>query len=200
MKNIYIPIIILVIFGLSFWLLKNKNIENNNMTTENITEKEIVNVTLNTSLGEIKLEMYPEEAPKTVQNFVKLSKDGFYDGTKFHRVISDFMIQGGDPLSREEIQRQNWGTGGPGYTFEDEPNNIDLVKGVIAMANAGPNTNGSQFFIITAQATPWLQGKHTGFGKVVSGMDIVEKIGSVEVGPTDQPIQDIEVNSVEISQ
>jgi len=144
--------------------------------------------------------MYPEEAPKTVQNFVKLSKDGFYDGTKFHRVISDFMIQGGDPLSREEIQRQNWGTGGPGYTFEDEPNNIDLVKGVIAMANAGPNTNGSQFFIITAQATPWLQGKHTGFGKVVSGMDIVEKIGSVEVGPTDQPIQDIEVNSVEISQ
>jgi len=200
MKNIYIPIIILVIFGLSFWLLKNKNIEDNNMTTENTTEKEIVNVTLNTSLGEIKLEMYPEEAPKTVQNFVKLSKDGFYDGTKFHRVISDFMIQGGDPLSREEIQRQNWGTGGPGYTFEDEPNNIDLVKGVIAMANAGPNTNGSQFFIITAQATPWLQGKHTGFGKVVSGMDIVEKIGSVEVGPTDQPIQDIEVNSVEISQ
>jgi len=200
MKNIYIPIIILVIFGLSFWLLKNKNIEDNNMTTENTTEKEIVNVTLNTSLGEIKLEMYPEEAPKTVQNFVKLSKDGFYDETKFHRVISDFMIQGGDPLSREEIQRQNWGTGGPGYTFEDEPNNIDLVKGVIAMANAGPNTNGSQFFIITAQATPWLQGKHTGFGKVVSGMDIVEKIGSVEVGPTDQPIQDIEVNSVEISQ
>jgi cyclophilin family peptidyl-prolyl cis-trans isomerase len=142
--------------------------------------------------------MYPEKAPKTVSNFVELAKQGFFDGTKFHRVINDFMIQGGDPLSKEESQRPYWGTGGPGYSFEDEQNDLALVSGVIAMANSGPNTNGSQFFIITAEATPWLQGKHTGFGKVVSGLDIVEIIEKTKVGPTDQPLEDIEINSVEI--
>jgi cyclophilin family peptidyl-prolyl cis-trans isomerase len=198
MKNLYISIIILIIFGLAFWLLKDNNIENKNMSEEKVVEQEIINVTMNTNLGEIKLEMYPSEAPKTVESFVKLSKDGFYNGTKFHRIINDFMIQGGDPLSKEEENRQYWGTGGPGYSFEDEPNNVDLVKGVIAMANSGPNTNGSQFFIITAEETPWLQGKHTGFGKVISGMDIIEKIENTEVGPTDQPLEDIVLESVKI--
>jgi len=166
--------------------------------TKTVSENNIVKVKFNTSEGEITLEMYPEKAPKTVSNFVELAKQGFFDGTKFHRVINDFMIQGGDPLSKEESQRPYWGTGGPGYSFEDEQNDLALVSGVIAMANSGPNTNGSQFFIITAEATPWLQGKHTGFGKVVSGLDIVEIIEKTKVGPTDQPLEDIEINSVEI--
>ena len=113
--------------------------------------------TLHTSEGAIELELYPNEAPKTVENFVKLARDGFYDGVIFHRVIPDFMIQGGDPTGT--------GTGGPGYEFEDEFNEHRVVRGALAMANAGPNTNGSQFFIVTAEATPWLDGKHTVFGK-----------------------------------
>jgi len=172
--------------------------ETNTPIVNNEKESDIVLIKLDTSYGEISLEMYPDKAPKTVSNFVNLAKQGFYDETKFHRVIKDFMIQGGDPLSKDESQRSYWGTGGPGYSFEDEQNDLALVSGVIAMANSGPNTNGSQFFIITAEATPWLQGKHTGFGKVVSGMNVVEKIQNTEVGPTDQPIEDVEIISVEI--
>ena len=123
---------------------------------------------LHTSEGAIELELYPNEAPKTVENFVKLARDGFYEGVIFHRVIPDFMIQGGDPTGT--------GTGGPGYEFEDEFNEHRVVRGALAMANAGPNTNGSQFFIVTAEATPWLDGKHTVFGKVTSGMDVVDRI------------------------
>ena len=191
----------------------NENIMQEDKKTENdITKEDIavvssdkvvanestVSVKLITNQGEITLEMYPEKAPETVSNFVKLAKQGFYDGTKFHRIIKDFMIQGGDPLSKEESQKTSWGTGGPGYSFDDEPNDLTLVSGVIAMANSGPNTNGSQFFIITAEATPWLQGLHTGFGKVVSGLDIIEKIENVKVGPTDQPLEDMEIKSIEI--
>jgi cyclophilin family peptidyl-prolyl cis-trans isomerase len=206
-KNLLL-ILGLIVISIGFFLWTNQNNNKNNqinMTEENNQNTleqnngETILAKLNTNLGLVELELYPEEAPKTVDNFVKLSKDGFYDGTKFHRVIKDFMIQGGDPLSKDESQRQFWGTGGPGYTFEDEINNVDLVEGVIAMANAGPNTNGSQFFIITAPATPWLQGKHTGFGKVVSGMDIVKKIEDTETGPSDQPTEDIEITSVEIN-
>jgi len=177
---------------------KTEENNQNNMQQENKENDQVVKVNIQTSEGNISLEMYPKEAPKTVENFVKLSEQGFYNDTKFHRVIKEFMIQGGDPLSKDESSRQFWGTGGPGYQFEDEQNNVSLEKGVIAMANSGPNTNGSQFFIITAESTPWLQGKHTGFGKVVAGMEVVEKIENTEVGATDQPTSDITLISVEI--
>jgi peptidyl-prolyl cis-trans isomerase B (cyclophilin B) len=121
-----------------------------------------------TDRGPVRVELYPEKAPLTVANFVNLARRGFYDGLNFHRVIKDFMIQGGCP--------QGTGTGGPGYKFEDEANNgVRHERGVLSMANAGPNTNGSQFFI-THVATPWLDGKHTVFGKVVDGMDVVDKV------------------------
>ena len=130
---------------------------------------------IETSAGEITLELWPDKAPQTVGNFVGLARQGFYDGTIFHRVIHDFMIQGGCP--------QGTGTGGPGYTFADEINDQKLVAGVLAMANAGPNTNGSQFFIITASATPWLDGAHTGFGRVIGGQDVVDALGTTPTGP-----------------
>src|SRR2546421_5499556 len=124
--------------------------------------------TINTTQGAIELELFDDDAPKTVENFRKLASDGFYDSVIFHRVIPDFMIQGGDP--------DGTGTGGPGYTFEDEINEHKIVRGTFAMANAGPNTNGSQFFLVTTEEAPWLDGKHTGFCEVVSGMETVEAI------------------------
>jgi cyclophilin family peptidyl-prolyl cis-trans isomerase len=146
--------------------------------------------TLHTSEGAIELELYPNEAPKTVENFVKLARDGFYDGVIFHRVIPDFMIQGGDPTGT--------GTGGPGYEFEDELNEHRVVRGALAMANAGPNTNGSQFFIVTAEATPWLDGKHTVFGKVTSGMDVVDRICEAERDENDRPASPVAIERVEL--
>jgi cyclophilin family peptidyl-prolyl cis-trans isomerase len=148
--------------------------------------------TLHTSEGAIELELYPDDAPKTVENFVKLSNDGFYDGVIFHRVIPDFMIQGGDPTGT--------GTGGPGYQFEDEPNERRVVRGALAMANAGPNTNGSQFFIVTAEATPWLDGKHTVFGQVTSGMDVVDRISAVDRDANDRPREPVTIERVELSE
>lgn len=161
-----------------------KNITKENILTEQNKTMNII--TLKTNLGDIKLELFENDAPKTVANFIKLSKDGFYNGTRFHRVIKDFMIQGGDPNSKDD----NWaddGMGGPGYQFEDEINSHKLVRGVLAMANAGPNTNGSQFFIVTAQATPWLDGKHTAFGRVMEGMDVVDKIEAIQTFANDNP-------------
>ena len=146
--------------------------------------------TLHTSEGTIELELYANEAPKTVENFVKLARDGFYDGVIFHRVIPDFMIQGGDPTGT--------GTGGPGYEFEDEVNEHRVVRGALAMANAGPNTNGSQFFIVTAEATPWLDGKHTVFGKVTSGMDVVDRISEAEQDDNDRPASPVAIERVEL--
>ena len=146
--------------------------------------------TLHTSEGAIELELYPNEAPKTVENFVKLARDGFYEGVIFHRVIPDFMIQGGDPTGT--------GTGGPGYEFEDEFNEHRVVRGALAMANAGPNTNGSQFFIVTAEATPWLDGKHTVFGKVTSGMDVVDRICEAERDKNDRPASPVAIERVEL--
>ncbi len=148
--------------------------------------------TLHTSEGAIELELYPNEAPKTVENFVKLARDGFYEGVIFHRVIPDFMIQGGDPTGT--------GTGGPGYEFEDEFNEHRVVRGALAMANAGPNTNGSQFFIVTAEATPWLDGKHTVFGKVTSGMDVVDRIAEAERDDNDRPASPVAIERVELPQ
>ena len=147
--------------------------------------------TLHTNHGAIELELFEEDAPTTVANFVKLAGDGFYDGVVFHRVIPGFMIQGGDPTGT--------GTGGPGYGFEDEINPHRVVRGALAMANAGPNTNGSQFFIVTAAETPWLDGKHTVFGGVTDGMGVVDAISQVETDARDKPRADVVIERVELS-
>ncbi len=147
--------------------------------------------TLHTSAGPITVELHDEDAPKTVENFRKLAGEGFYDELTFHRVIPDFMIQGGCP--------EGTGTGGPGYTFEDEFNDHKIVRGALAMANAGPNTNGSQFFIVTTEAAPWLDGKHTVFGKVTDGMDAVDSIESTATGPGDKPLEAQKIERVELS-
>jgi peptidyl-prolyl cis-trans isomerase B (cyclophilin B) len=146
--------------------------------------------TMHTNHGPIELELFEGEAPKTVENFVKLSEDGYYDGLIFHRVIKDFMIQGGCP--------QGTGTGGPGYEFEDEINDHKIVRGALAMANRGPGTNGSQFFIVTIDAAPWLDGKHTVFGEVRSGMEAVDAIEGTETGAQDRPTQDAVIERVEV--
>jgi peptidyl-prolyl cis-trans isomerase B (cyclophilin B) len=146
---------------------------------------------LHTSHGTIEIEFFDDDAPKTVDNFRKLAADKFYDGLAFHRVIPDFMIQGGCPLGT--------GTGGPGYTFEDEFNQHKVVRGALAMANAGPNTNGSQFFIVTTAAAPWLDGKHTVFGQVTSGMDAVDALEAVPTDARDKPEEPALIESVELS-
>ena len=147
---------------------------------------------LHTNAGPITVSFFDDDAPKTVENFRKLAADGFYDGLIFHRVIKDFMIQGGDP--------EGTGTGGPGYTFEDEFNDHKVVRGALAMANAGPNTNGSQFFIVTTDAAPWLDGKHTVFGEVTNGMDAVDAIEGTDTGPGDQPAEQQVIERVELSE
>ena len=147
--------------------------------------------TIQTNHGTIELELFDDAAPKTVENFRKLAQDGFYDGLVFHRVIRDFMIQGGCP--------QGTGTGGPGYTFEDEFNDHKVERGALALANAGPNTNGSQFFIVTTGAAPWLDGKHTVFGKVTGGMDVVDAIESTPTGAGDRPREDAVMEKVTVS-
>jgi cyclophilin family peptidyl-prolyl cis-trans isomerase len=145
--------------------------------------------TLHTNHGEIAIELFDEDAPKTVENFTKLARDGFYDGVIFHRVIPDFMIQGGDPTGT--------GSGGPGYDFEDEINPNKIERGALAMANRGPNTNGSQFFVVTAEACPWLDGKHTVFGRVTSGMDVVDRIADLPRDAQDRPRDDVTIERVE---
>jgi cyclophilin family peptidyl-prolyl cis-trans isomerase len=146
--------------------------------------------TLHTNHGPIELELHDDDAPKTVENFRKLAGDGFYDGVVFHRVIPDFMIQGGDPTGT--------GMGGPGYTFEDEFNDHKVERGALAMANAGPNTNGSQFFVVTADATPWLDGKHTVFGRVTNGMDVVDVISQLDTDANDKPREAVVIERVEL--
>jgi len=145
---------------------------------------------LHTNHGVVELEFFHDDAPKTVDNFVKLARGGFYDGLIFHRVIPNFMIQGGDPTGT--------GSGGPGYSFEDEFNAHKVERGTLAMANAGPNTNGSQFFFVTADACPWLDGKHTVFGKVTSGMDVVDAISELPCDSRDKPQEDAIIERVEI--
>jgi peptidyl-prolyl cis-trans isomerase B (cyclophilin B) len=147
------------------------------------------NATLHTNHGAIAIELFDDDAPKTVENFLKLARDGFYDGVVFHRVIPDFMIQGGDPTGT--------GSGGPGYQFDDEPNERKVVRGALAMANAGPNTNGSQFFIVTTEAASWLDGKHTVFGEVTGGMDVVDAISALETDARDRPRDDVIIERVD---
>ena len=150
----------------------------------------MTHVTLHTTHGAIGLELFEEDAPRTAANFVSLAQDGFYDGISFHRVIPDFMIQGGCPRGD--------GTGGPGYEFEDEPNEHRLVRGALAMANRGPDTNGSQFFIVTAESCPWLDGKHTVFGRVSEGMDAVEAISALPRDAGDRPTEPVSIERVEL--
>jgi cyclophilin family peptidyl-prolyl cis-trans isomerase len=145
---------------------------------------------MNTSHGTIAIELFDADAPKTVENFRKLAADGFYDGITFHRIIPDFMIQGGCP--------EGTGTGGPGYTFEDEFNSNKVVRGALAMANAGPNTNGSQFFIVTVGSAPWLDGKHTVFGQVTAGMDAVDAIEGTPTDARDRPLEPVTIESIEL--
>jgi cyclophilin family peptidyl-prolyl cis-trans isomerase len=147
--------------------------------------------TMHTNHGVIEVELFDEDAPKTVENFRKLADDGFYDGVIFHRVIKDFMIQGGDPTGT--------GTGGPGYTFEDEFNDHKVERGALAMANAGPNTNGSQFFIVTTDAAPWLDGKHTVFGRVTGGMDAVDSIEGTDTDAADKPSSDAVIERIDLA-
>lgn len=162
-------------------------------TTNN---KKIMQATLHTNKGDIVIDFAEAQAPNTVANFIKLAQAGFYDGTKFHRVIPGFMIQGGDPLSKDDSMSARWGTGGPGYQFADEigPDNHD-VTGTIAMANSGPNTNGSQFFINTADNN-FLDTKHTVFGRVTAGMDAVKAIESTPTGPNDRPVEPMVITSI----
>jgi cyclophilin family peptidyl-prolyl cis-trans isomerase len=143
---------------------------------------------MNTTLGTIEIELFDDDAPKTVENFRTLAGKGFYDGVIFHRIIPDFMIQGGDP--------KGTGTGGPGYTFEDEFNDRKVVRGALAMANAGPNTNGSQFFLVTADAAPWLDGKHTVFGQVTAGMEVVDAMEALPTGDRDRPLDPPAIESI----
>ena len=148
--------------------------------------------TMSTNHGDIVIELFDEDAPKTVGNFKQLAGQGFYDGLAFHRIIKDFMIQGGDPKGD--------GTGGPGYTFEDEFNQHKIVRGALAMANAGPNTNGSQFFLVTTEAAPWLDGKHTVFGEITSGMDVVDKLEALDTDGRDRPKQPATIEKLTITE
>ena len=147
--------------------------------------------TIATNHGDIQLELFADDAPETVANFTRLAGEGFYDGLVFHRVIPDFMIQGGCP--------QGTGTGGPGYQFEDEINPHKVVRGALAMANAGPNTNGSQFFVVTVDAAPWLDGKHTVFGEVSEGLDVLNTIGTLPTDARDRPTQEARIERLAVT-
>lgn len=215
---IYVILALIIVLAGWFFLKSNKKVEQNLPPAMSITEqnvqnevvdtnetpiinntndiKKIMNATLNTTKGDITIEFRAEGTPKTVENFVKLAKDGFYDGIKFHRVIKGFMIQGGDPLTKDDTKIDMWGTGGPGYAFEDELDaNNKNNKYTIAMANSGPNTNGSQFFINVADNN-FLDTKHTVFGKVTAGMNVVDAIANVKTGPNDRPVEAVVIKSI----
>lgn len=168
-------------------------------TSTDAVPQKVTKAVITTNKGTIEI-AFAQNTPVTVANFAKLAREGFYNGTRFHRVIRDFMIQGGDPFSRDVTKKNMWGTGGPGYTFEDETSAGDVFsQGVLAMANAGPGTNGSQFFIVTAMAgTPWLAGKHTIFGHVTKGLDVALSINNMQTDGADRPLQDVIVEKVEV--
>jgi peptidyl-prolyl cis-trans isomerase B (cyclophilin B) len=155
------------------------------------TIRAVSEATIQTNHGAIGIELFDQDAPKTVANFTKLAGEGFYDGVVFHRVIENFMVQGGDPTGT--------GSGGPGYQFEDEINPQKVTRGALAMANAGPNTNGSQFFFVTADACPWLDGLHTVFGRVTSGMEVVDEISRVDTDMQDRPLEEVRIESVSLT-
>lgn len=225
-KTTYITILILIVLlgGVAYFLQGNMEMPNitggeatstmqgnmlrqnkNTTTTTKATTtlmaapEKVTTATITTNKGVIEI-TFATNTPITVKNFATLAVNSFYNGTRFHRVIRDFMIQGGDPLSKDTTLRNRWGTGGPGYTFQDETSVDDqLPQGTVAMANAGPNTNGSQFFIVTSVAgTPWLAGKHTVFGRVTKGLDVALRIGDMQTNGQDQPLQDVIVEKVEV--
>jgi len=180
-----------------------KNNQINNAMNENEQDPNYINkyseAVLNTNLGKITLKFFPESAPKTVNNFLKLASSGFYNGTKFHRVIPDFMIQGGDPNSKDDSQKSLWGTGGPGYKFADELSGKEKYsQGTLAMANSGPDTNGSQFFIVTASPGYPLPPSYTVFGEVSQGLDTALKIQEVKTDSSNRPLEDVTIESVEL--
>ena len=185
-RTLYIGLILLIVVVGGYFIL--------NMA-DNSGGKRVV---LETTMGNIVIELFTTDAPKTTENFTKLASDGFYDGTRFHRVISGFMIQGGDPLSKDVSNRGSWGTGGPGYAFEDEihANNKNDI-GTIAMANAGPDTNGSQFFINLVDNN-FLDTKHTVFGKVIEGLDVAREIEAVATNASDQPLEDVIITKITV--
>lgn len=179
---------------------QNQNVETNNVSNENQplenNQQKIMKGTINTNKGSITIEFLENFAPNTVANFAKLAESGFYNGVKFHRVIPGFMIQGGDPLTKDNSKKDAWGTGGPGYTFSDEiSQNNQNSYGTISMANSGPNTNGSQFFINVADNN-FLDPKHTVFGKVTEGMEVVEMISKVATDSNDRPIEEVVILSI----
>ena len=200
MNKLYIfsILIILILTGSYFIFARDKEEKPANSNTLIPPTTNMIAI-INTNFGEIKLELFDKDAPKTVENFIKLAKSGFYDGVKFHRVIKGFMIQGGDPLSKDNSLKDRWGTGGPGYTFGDEihANNRNSI-GTISMANAGPNTNGSQFFINTANNNS-LDAKHTVFGKVIAGMDVVLSIENTATASPDRPVNDVTIENIKIT-
>lgn len=193
-KNIYIGIIAVLVLG-GAWLLSGHKKSEEIINNQN---QQVMNAILHTNKGDITIEFVQEGVPNTVANFIKLAKAGFYDGVKFHRVIKDFMIQGGDPLSKDDTKKALWGTGGPGYKFDDElgPNNHDNAY-TIAMANSGPNTNGSQFFI-NVKDNNFLDTKHVVFGTVTSGKDVVDKIDAVATDSSDRPLEPVIIESITI--
>lgn len=199
MNKLYIlVIVIVVIIGGYFLLVRDRGEESTDRDTVTPLNKDMVAI-MQTNFGEITLELFASDAPKTVENFVKLAEAGFYNDTKFHRVIKGFMIQGGDPLSGDNALKDRWGTGGPGYTFPDEIHaNNRNVAGTIAMANSGPNTNGSQFFINTADNN-FLDAKHTVFGKVIAGSDVLGNIENTATGGQDRPVDDVIIESITIT-
>ena len=190
---------VLAVLGAGFWFIFMSGQEPApapvNQSNQQNSMQDSTKATLHTTKGDITVE-FLADAPNTVANFTKLAKEGFYDGTKFHRVIKNFMVQGGDPLSKDDAMAARWGTGGPGYQFADEirPGNRNDA-GTIAMANAGPNTNGSQFFINTA-ANNFLDTKHTVFGKVVAGMEVVKAIEATPTGSNDRPVEPMVITSI----
>lgn len=200
MKNVYIiGAFVVILLGGFYFFMSNNQQNSNEQVSENSPIKTVTAV-MSTSAGDITLELYPLDAPNTVRNFTTLARNGFYDGTKFHRVIPNFMIQGGDPLTKDDSMMERWGTGGPGYTFEDEIHaNNDNAVGTISMANAGPNTNGSQFFINVAD-NDFLNEKHTVFGRVVDGMDVVTTIASINTEGPDRPVEPVLITSVSIQE
>jgi len=192
-------IIVLVLLGVGIWFFTRDNNQVSQSALENNIEQKSMTAILHTNKGDITIEFFEAQAPNTVANFVKLAGEGFYDGTKFHRVIKGFMIQGGDPLTKDESKMDLWGTGGPGYKFADElgegnKNNKNDI-GTISMANAGPNTNGSQFFINVA-SNNFLDGKHTVFGRVTAGMDTIMSIENTATDENDRPKSPVVINSI----
>lgn len=185
------------VIGITSQTSQTNQTENSTTTTININLNKTTNVIIKTNKGEIRLELLPNSAPNTVANFSKLASSGFYNGVKFHRVIKGFMIQGGDPLSKDNAMRARWGMGGPGYQFKDELTGQEKYpQGTLAMANSGPDTNGSQFFIVTANPGAPLPPNYTVFGKVINGMDVALQIENVKTSPNDQPIEDVVIEKI----